>query len=113
MPILDQELTGRHVRLEPLRLRHLDGLVAASADDPELYRMSKVPVGEAEVRRNIETVVAAREAGVAAPFAVIRLADETVIGQSRLFDLEWWPWPPGIRGTVMTARTPARSVTPT
>ena len=57
--------------------------------------MSKVPVGEAEVRRNIEAVVAARAAGVAAPFAVIRLSDETVIGQSRLFDLDWWSWPPG------------------
>ena len=34
MTLLDPELTGRYVRLEPLRLSHLDGLVAASADDP-------------------------------------------------------------------------------
>jgi len=52
--VLDPELTGRHVRLEPLRQRHLPGLVVASAGDPELYRMSKVPVGDAEVRRFIE-----------------------------------------------------------
>jgi N-acetyltransferase len=93
--ILDPELTGRHVRLEPLQQRHLPGLVAASAGDPELYRMSKVPVGEDEVGRFIEIANAAREAGTAAPLAVVRLTDETVIGSTRLFDLEWWPWPPG------------------
>jgi N-acetyltransferase len=95
MPILDPELTGRHVRLEPLRLRHLSGLVAASAGDPELYRMSKVPVGDAEVSRAIEIAQAARDAGTAAPFAVIRRANEVVIGSTRLFDLDWWAWPDG------------------
>ncbi len=95
MTLLDPELTGQHVRLEPLRLSHLDGLVAASAGDPELYRMSKVPVGATEVRHNIEAAVAARQAGIAAPFAVIRLADAAVIGSTRLFDLEWWAWPAG------------------
>ncbi|HSR84538.1 MAG TPA: GNAT family N-acetyltransferase [Streptosporangiaceae bacterium] len=95
VPILDPELTGRHVRLEPLELRHLRGLVAASADEPDLYRMSKVPVGSGAVGRFIESAVAARESGTAAPFAVIRLADEAVIGSTRLFDLDWWPWPQG------------------
>ncbi len=93
MAILDPELCGRHVRLEPLQPRHLPGLVAASAGDPDLYRMSKVPAGEAEVARFIGVASAARHAGTAAPFAVVRIADETVIGSTRLFDLEWWPWP--------------------
>ena len=57
--------------------------------------MSKVPVGDAEMARYIETAEAARAAGTAAPFAVIRLADETAIGSTRLFDLDWWPWPDG------------------
>jgi N-acetyltransferase len=78
--ILDPELCGRHVRLEPLQPRHLPGLVAASAGDPDLYRMSKVPVGDAEVAKAIEVASAARQARMAAPFAVIRLADEVVIG---------------------------------
>lgn len=93
--MLDPELCGRHVRLEPLQPRHLAGLVAASAGDPDLYRMSKVPVGDAEVDKAIEVASAARRAGTAAPFAVIRLADEVVIGSTRLFDLDWWAWPPG------------------
>ena len=31
----------------------------------------------------------------AAPFAVILLADGAVIGSTRLWDLQWWPWPEG------------------
>ncbi len=93
MTLLDPELNGRYVRLEPLQLRHRPGLVAASAGDPELFRMSKVPVGDAEVTQFIEAAQGAREAGNTAPFAVIRLADEAVIGSTRLFDLQWWAWP--------------------
>ena len=93
MAVLDPQLGGRFVRLEPLGQQHLTALVAASAGEPELYRMSKVPVGDAEVARYIEAGRAARDAGTAAPFAVVRLADERVIGSTRLFDLEWWPWP--------------------
>jgi len=92
---LGPELIGQHVRLEPLQLRHLPGLVAASAGEPELYRMSKVPVGADEVRRFIDTASAARDAGTAAPFAVVRLANEAIIGSTRLFDLGWWAWPQG------------------
>jgi N-acetyltransferase len=69
--------------------------MAASAGERELYRMSKVPVGADQVGRFIETASAARDTGSAAPFAVVRLADEIVIGSTRLFDLEWWAWPEG------------------
>jgi N-acetyltransferase len=93
MPLLDPVLTGRHIRLEPLQLRHTPGLAAASAGDPELFRMSKVPVGDAEMSRYIEAAAAARDAGNAVPFAVIRLTDQVVIGSTRLFDLQWWSWP--------------------
>jgi N-acetyltransferase len=95
MPLLEPVLSGRYVRLEPLQLGHLRGLVSASAGEPELYRMSKVPVGDTEVRRFIEVAQAVRDAGKAAPFAVVRLSDEAVIGSTRLFDLDWWPWPTG------------------
>jgi len=93
MASLDPQLSGRFVRLEPLGQQHLSGLAAASAGDPELYRMTTVPVGDADVGSYIEAGRAARDAGTAAPFAVVRLADETVIGSTRLFDLAWWPWP--------------------
>src|SRR5205823_1012640 len=43
----------------------------------------------------VERAVAWREAGTALPFAIVRLADNTVIGSTRLWDLARWAWPEG------------------
>jgi N-acetyltransferase len=86
-------LIGKVVRLEPLEHRHVPGLLAASAGGAELYRWSPVPQDEARVRQYVETAVAARDVGNALPFAVIRTEDDAVIGSTRFFDLEYWPWP--------------------
>lgn len=90
-------LSGRHVRLEPLELRHVDGLVAASATDPSLYQWSPVPQGEVEATGYVDTALAWRDAGSALPFAIVRLddGDGAVIGSTRFFNLERWAWPPG------------------
>ena len=87
----------------------MPGLLAAASGGGELYRWSPVPQDEAQVRRYVETAVAARDAGQAVPFAVVRMADDTVIGSTRFFDLGYWPWPDGRRAP---ARTRARSATP-
>ena len=89
------ELLGRHVRLEPLELRHAEGLAAASAVDPSLYRWSPVPQGELEAAQYIETALARGEAGTALAFATVRVSDGIVIGSTRFFDIEHWPWPQG------------------
>ncbi len=88
-------LTGTQVRLEPLRHEHVAGLVAAAAGGGELYRWSPVPQGKDEVRRYVEAAVAARDSGAAVPFAVVRAADDVVIGSTRFFDLGYWAWPDG------------------
>ncbi|HTW48361.1 MAG TPA: GNAT family protein, partial [Acidobacteriaceae bacterium] len=49
-------------------------------------------------RTYVESALAARAAGTAVPFAVVRLADGAVIGSSRFFDIEYWPWPAGHAG---------------
>ena len=36
-------LTGSHIRLEPLQVGHLAGLISAAVQDPSLYRLSAVP----------------------------------------------------------------------
>jgi RimJ/RimL family protein N-acetyltransferase len=95
MDLLELELTGDFVRLEPLHSRHVPGLALASSGAGELYRMTKVPDGEAEAARYVALAEAARAAGTAAPFAVVRLADGAVIGSTRFWDLQWWPWPEG------------------
>jgi N-acetyltransferase len=87
------QLEGRYVRLEPLQPGHAAGLAAASAEDPSLYGLSPVPQGQAAALRYIETATAQPDATV--PFAVRRLTDGAVIGSTRFWDLERWPWPPG------------------
>jgi RimJ/RimL family protein N-acetyltransferase len=88
-------LTGATVRLEPLAMNHLDGLVAAAAVDPALYQWSAVPVGHDAVARYIEIARAWCEAGNAVPFATVRIADGVVLGSTRFFDIESWAWPAG------------------
>ncbi|MGD0989122.1 MAG: GNAT family protein [Candidatus Sulfotelmatobacter sp.] len=86
-------LQGKHIRLESLHPRHVNGLAAAAEGDRELYRWSPVPQGEAEAARYLETALAWKEAGTAESFAVVREADDAVIGSTRLFNLERWLWP--------------------
>jgi RimJ/RimL family protein N-acetyltransferase len=88
-------LVGKHARLEPLEHRHVDGLVAAAAADPGLYRWSPVPQGRVEVTRYVDTALEWRDAGSAVPFATVRLADDVVIGSTRFWNLERWSWPEG------------------
>jgi RimJ/RimL family protein N-acetyltransferase len=91
MPVLE----GQYIRLEPLALRHADALVAASAGDAELYRWSPVPQNKSDAVKYIETALAWREAGTSEPFAVVRLADEKVVGSTRFFNFDRWAWPVG------------------
>lgn len=88
-------LAGSHVRLEALDRRHTGGLAAASAADPSLYRWTFVPQGILETAKYIEAALTARDEGTAVPFAIVRVEDGAVIGSTRFFNLERWPWPAG------------------
>ena len=86
-------LEGEYVRLEPLERRHAAALVEASAADTSLYTWSLVPVGREAVEKYIESALALRDAGTALPFVTMRQADGKVIGSTRFFEMERWPWP--------------------
>lgn len=88
-------LQGEHVRLEPLEHRHIEGLARASAGDPSLYRWSPVPQGKTEAATYVDTALAGRDAGTAAPFAIVRAEDDVVIGSTRFWNIERWVWPKG------------------
>lgn len=88
-------LHGRHVRLEPLDERHIQGLAAAAAGEAALYQWTQVPRNEDEARRYVAAALAMRDAGTAVPFATVRQGDGAVIGSTRYFNLEWWAWPEG------------------
>lgn len=95
MAIEDVILEGKHVRLEPLGLRHADALVAASAGNSELYQWSPVPQTKEEAASYIETALAWNAAGSALAFATVRKSDGVVIGSTRFFLIENWAWPKG------------------
>ena len=63
MVFLQPELAGEHVRLEPLAPRHAAGLVAATADAGDLYRMTTVPFTEGEAVEYVALAEAMRAAG--------------------------------------------------
>jgi RimJ/RimL family protein N-acetyltransferase len=91
----DFELTGKYVRLEPLGHRHVEGFVKASAEDPSLYRWSPIPQGRAEAVKYVDTALSWKNEGSAVPFATVRIEDGSVIGSTRFWNLERWPWPQG------------------
>lgn len=88
-------LEGRFVRLEPLTIAHVAGLLAAAAGPRETYGFTLVPQDEAEMRAYVEAALGEQEAGRALPFATVDRASGRVVGSTRLFNIEFWPWPPG------------------
>ncbi|NKX52543.1 GNAT family N-acetyltransferase [Arthrobacter deserti] len=87
-PFSTVTLTGKYVRLEPLRLGHLAGLHEAVLDG-HLYRLcyTRVPAPgamEAEIRQRL----AAQEAGSMVPFATRRLSDGRIIGMTSYCNID-------------------------
>ncbi|MGH8306023.1 MAG: GNAT family N-acetyltransferase [Steroidobacteraceae bacterium] len=83
------------MRLEPLAREHIPGLVAAAGQDLEPYHWSAVPQGTVEIAQYVQAALEWRAAGSALPFATVRIADGAVIGSTRFFLIERWPWPEG------------------
>ncbi|MFO0593467.1 MAG: GNAT family protein [Polyangiaceae bacterium] len=90
-------LQGRFVRLEPLSLAHLPGLLAAANGARDTFGFTNVPAGEAEMRAYVEEGAARHAKGEALPFATIDLrhGEPRVVGSTRFANAERWSWPFG------------------
>jgi RimJ/RimL family protein N-acetyltransferase len=86
-------LTGRFVELAPLRLDHLEPLVAAATEDRSSYALTGVPSDAPSMARYVETALALRDRGQAVPFATFDLARGRFVGSTRFGNLERWSWP--------------------
>ena len=76
-------LTGKHVRLEPLTLDHVDGLARVGLD-PELWRWIPTPVTTVtEMRDYVATALDEQRRGVSVPFAIVDRATDQAIGSTR------------------------------
>jgi N-acetyltransferase len=80
-------LADERVRLEPLGLQHLEGLLAAAADG-ELWnlRITSVPEPE-DTRGYIERALQQQAEGNRLPFAVVDVASGRVLGSSSYHDI--------------------------
>jgi RimJ/RimL family protein N-acetyltransferase len=76
-------LQGKHVRLEPMGLHHLDAL-AEVAFDPELWRITTTLIDTPDALRGyVETALRDRDAGLALPFVTVDAATGKAIGSTR------------------------------
>ncbi|MGH7420317.1 MAG: GNAT family N-acetyltransferase [Candidatus Rokuibacteriota bacterium] len=87
-------LEGRWVRLEPLGKAHAPGLVAAATGPRDSYGFTLVPGSVAETAAYVETALGEQAEGRALPFATVDRATGVVVGSTRFFNLEFWPWLP-------------------
>jgi len=90
-------LTGRLVRLEPMREEHLEPLLEAATEDRASFGYTYVPGDAAAVRRYLDVAREDLAAHVALAFTQIDLRDGRVVGSTRFRELEYWNagvWPP-------------------
>lgn len=88
-------LAGKHVRLEPLAMTHVDALVTAAGESRDAYTWTWVPHGTDEVTDYVAAALARRDAGLVEPFATVW--DGRVVGSTR-FLLERWKGNEDVRG---------------
>ena len=96
MAMLDSvTLEGRLVRLEPISVDHIPGLVQAASQSRDTYGFTYVPEDADAMRLYVETALAGRDAGSMLPFATIDLHTKRVAGSTRFHHAEFWDWPAG------------------
>ncbi len=82
-------LEGRHVRLEPMTLAHVPGLLAAVEESPEIFRYLTVPPlrGLDDTTEWVKAALAAKDAETEVPFVTVRRRDSMVVGSTRYIDI--------------------------
>jgi N-acetyltransferase len=86
-PLGPVTLTGKHVRLEPMRPRHAAALLEAGRAREIWEWMPARPLATDSMDRWLEQAMGAEAQGREYPFVVVRLADDHVIGSTRYLDV--------------------------
>jgi RimJ/RimL family protein N-acetyltransferase len=88
MQIEPVTLGGEHVRLEPLRLDHVDALCEVGLD-VEIWRWTQSQVGDREQMRDyVDTALRWQAEGTALPFVTVEKRSETVVGSTRFGNID-------------------------
>jgi RimJ/RimL family protein N-acetyltransferase len=87
MPLAPVSLHGSLVSPEPLTPSRVSELAAVGLH-PELWRLQpRAILTETEMRQYVEQALAEQSRGVSLPFVIVRQADQTVVGSTRLMDI--------------------------
>ena len=82
------DMEGEHVQLEPLSLKHLDGLCAVGLD-PELWRWTPNQVRDRdEMRAYVEAALDDERRNLSQPFATILKETDQVVGCTRYLNMD-------------------------
>ena len=90
-PLIVPVLEGAVVRLEPLGRHHVDGLVAAQAEDRATYGWTQVPAAAAAMAAYVDDLLEQRDVGEAIPFAQVPVATGCASGCTRYLTLRFRP----------------------
>ncbi len=87
-------LEGNLVRLEPLGLDHVRGLLEAATEGRESYAFTRVPNNVDAMEAYVREALAAEHTGSQLPFAIRSSRTGRLLGSTRFLDLDYWEWPP-------------------
>lgn len=104
-------LTGRHVRLDPMRPGDAGPLLAAALEERSSYGYTFVPDTIEGMRSYMSVGFDDQEVGSSLLFTARRIEVDRVVGTSRFLDLDYWEpgaptWPPG-RSSGMPGSLPS------
>jgi RimJ/RimL family protein N-acetyltransferase len=80
-------LTGRLVRLEPMRLAMVDDLVIAANEDRTTYAFTNVPPTPEAMNAHVEELLRQWEAGEGVPFVQVDAARGRIVGATRFLTI--------------------------
>ena len=88
MSVANMILEGRQIRLEPLSLKHLDGLCAIGLD-ASLWQWTTNRLRDREEMRDyIGTALAEQQRGVSLPFATVLVETGQTVGSTRFANMD-------------------------
>jgi RimJ/RimL family protein N-acetyltransferase len=91
MPDLES-LKGRFVRLEPLGMGHIEGLLEAANEDRSTFTYTPIPWDRGGMTGYVEKALAKRERGEQFPLATFSVDAQRIVGATRFYDLTPWDW---------------------
>ena len=83
---------GRHVRLLPMDLGHIAGLLAAATADRSAFGFTPVPWDRSSMTAYVEAALDRRESGDQFPFVTWSVDAGRVVGSTRYYELTPWDW---------------------